>query len=240
MTMRITRILGVGLLALATLSSTSRAGELTYGSVSNNEINAFPFGGNYQNGFGATEYQQVYNASEFGSGVFAINSVTYFNGFFASTLADGTYTVSISTTSAAVNGLSTNMASNIGADNETIFSGSLPSSLAVGAPLTFALATPFDYNPANGNLLVDIQISGVTNDSVAGFYSQSGDFGNLSSRMTNGSTDPGTSYGLVTQFTFTPSVVPEPGTLGMATIALVVAGGYVRHRRQKGAKAGSC
>ena len=135
MTMRITRILGVGLLALATLSSTSRADELTYGSVSANEVNAFPFGGNYQDGFGATEYQQVYNSSEFGSGAFAMNSVTFFNGFFASTLANGTYTISISTTSAAVNGLSTNMASNIGADNETIFSGTLPSTLAADAPL---------------------------------------------------------------------------------------------------------
>ena len=82
-----------------------------------------------------------------------------------------------------------------------------------------------------------MQISGVTNDSVAGFYSQSGDFGNLSSRMTNGSTDPGTSYGLVTQFTFTATAVPEPGTLGMATIALVMGGGYVRRHHRKGAAA---
>jgi hypothetical protein len=240
MTMRITKILVVGLLAFVPLSSTVRAGTLTYGSVSANEVNAFPFSGGYQTGFGATEYQQVYNGSQFGPGVFAINSLTFFNGFFASTLSDGTYTVSVSTTSAAINGLSTNMASNIGADNETIFSGTLPSTLAAGAPLTFTLATPFDYNPANGNLLVDMQISGVTNDSVAGFYSQSGDFGNLSSRMVNGSAAPGTSYGLVTQFTFTGAAVPEPSTLALATIALVFGGGYVRHRRRTGAAAQSC
>ncbi len=240
MTTRITRMLVVGLLTFVALSSTVRAGQLTYGSVSAGETNAFPFSGNYQVQFGSTEYQQVYNGTEFGSGVFAINSVTFFNGYLNSTLADGSYTLSISTTSAAVNGLSTNMASNIGADNATFFNGALPTTLDAGAPLTFTLATPFDYNPANGNLLLDMQIKGVTNDSVAIFSAQDGDFGNLSSRMVNGNADPGVSFGLVTQFTFTGAAVPEPSTLGMAIIAIVFAGGFVRVRRRKEATAQSC
>ena len=231
---RIARVFGVSLLLMSALTSASRGGDITYGNASLGEVNTYPFGGSYQTVWEATEYQQVYSGTQFGSGVFAINSVSFFNGPNASALADGTYVISISTTSAAVGALDSNMGNNIGADNETFFSGSLPTSVAPGALLTFTLATPFNFNPANGNLLLDFQISGVTSFSSPVFASQNGDFGTLSSRMVNGLASNTTGWGLVTQFNFTGSSTPEPSTLTMAAIALVGVGAFARyHRRQR-------
>jgi MYXO-CTERM domain-containing protein len=232
MARRFARTLGVGLLALAALSSTSRGSVLTYGSFAAGAPNPFPFGGFYQNGEGANRYQQVYDGTQFGSGVFAINSVTFFNSNAASTLADGNYIISLSTTSALVNGLSTKMATNVGPDNEAIFNGTLPATIAANARLTFALATPFVYNPANGNLLLDIQIRGVTNDSNGSFVTEY-NFGTLSSRMVNGNAG-GTAYGLMTRFDYGSTTVPEPGTLWIWAVIVVAAGGLAR-RRRKGA-----
>ena len=115
------------------------------------------------------------------------------------------------------------MANNVGPDNQTFFAGSLPTSVAANAPLTFSLGTAFDFNPANGSLLLDFQISNVTLGYPGLFVAQNGDFGNLSSRMVNGDASGTTGFGLVTQFGY----VPEPGTFFMATIALVAVGGIV-------------
>jgi hypothetical protein len=230
---RITRVLGVGLLLMSALTSASRGGTITYGNTSLGEVNTFPFGGSYQTVWEATEYQQVYSGTQFGSGAFAINSVSFFNGPNVSALADGTYVISISTTPAAVGALDSNMANNIGADDETFFNGTLPSSVGAGGLLTFTLATPFNYNPANGNLLLDFQISGVTSLSSPLFASQNSDFGTLSSRMVNGLASNTTGWGLVTQFNFTGASVPEPPTLPMAVIAIVSVGAFARHHRRQ-------
>jgi hypothetical protein len=211
-------VLGLGLIVLVAFSPSSQGGTITYGNIDSGESNAYPFGGIYQTVHGANRYQQVYDGTQFGSGVFAIKSVTFFNGPSLSFLPDGTYDISISTTTASVGSLDPNMANNVGADNQTIFGGSLPTSVAANAPLTFSLGGAFNYNPANGNLLLDFQISGVTLGYPGLFVAQNGDFGNLSSRMVNGNVTGTTGFGLVTQFGY---AVPEPGTLSMATIALV-------------------
>jgi hypothetical protein len=234
MARHIARILGVGLLAWSALSSASRASVLTYGSVTTGAPNQYPFAGVYQDEDGGDRYQQVYDGTQFGSGAVAINSVTFFGANVASNLADGNYYITLSTTSALVNVLSTNMASNVGPDSAPIFNGTLPSTLAANAPLTFTLATPFMYNPANGNLLLDIQINGVTNDSNASFVGQDGGFGTLSSRMVNGDATGTTGYGLVTQFNYGPAAVPEPGALCVWTVIVVAMGGLARQRCRTG------
>jgi PEP-CTERM motif len=228
---RLTGILGIVCLALAVLAPTSRGGSVTYGDVTLGETNAFPFSGNYFDFFGGTGYQQVYAGAQFGAGVFPTNSVTFFNGSMASSLADGAYIISLSTTTAAVGALDANMAKNVGADNQIIFDGSLVSTVAANAPLTFTFSAPFDYNPAEGNLLLDFQISGVTNESFAGFAAENGEF-LTSSRMVNGSAKGTTGFGLVTQFVFNSAAVPEPGTLGMAVIGIVVLAIFHRCRRR--------
>jgi uncharacterized protein (TIGR03382 family) len=232
MSHRFASCLCAALLSLA-LVPAGRAGELTIGNVNSGEFNAFPFSGSYQDTFGADRYQQVYNSFLFGANQVSISSITFYAaGSHFGPNADGTYTLSLSTTAASVNGLDTNMANNVGLNDETFFSGTLPAyPSASGGPMTFTIASPFLYDPSAGNLLLDIQISGVTNDSNAAFVSQSGDFGTDSSRMVNGGASPGTSYGLVTTFGLGTTSVPEPGSLTLAMIGLVAVAGLSRRRR---------
>jgi len=78
-------------------------------------------------------------------------------------VSSGTYTISLSTTSASVNGLSTNLANNIGADNVILFNGTLPA--IAGGQLDISLSGSFLYNPSAGNLLLNV----VSNDVCCGF-----------------------------------------------------------------------
>jgi hypothetical protein len=221
------RYAGAGLLAVA-LAPGAR-GDVTIGNVNSVEGNNFPFGGSYQDLAGANRYQQVYARALIG-GPTEIISVSFYaqgNGLNA----DGTYTLSLSTTSAPVNGLDTNMAHNLGPVVDTFFSGTLPAyPAAAGDLLTFTLTTPFLFDPGAGNLLLDVQLSGVTNDSSAPFVSQNGDFGTESSRMVNGGATNTSSWGLVTTFGTAP--VPEPGSLGLCLVGLATAGGVAWRRRR--------
>jgi hypothetical protein len=74
-----------------------------------------------------------------------------------------------STTTRSVAGLSATFAENIGADNTLVFSGTL--NWATGNlpgpgntrqfDVVFPFTTPFLYDPAAGNLLLDIRLSGI-------------------------------------------------------------------------------
>ena len=110
-----------------------RAGSVTFGDPNLGEANAFPFSGIYYDASGATRYQQVYAGAQFGAGVFAVNSITFFNGSVPANLADGTYIISLSTTAAVVGALDSSMANNVGSDNQVIFDGSLVSTLGTSA-----------------------------------------------------------------------------------------------------------
>jgi hypothetical protein len=111
------------------------------------------------------QYQQIYAANAF-SGLTQINSLTFFRIFAAaaggtSTILAGNYRVSLSTTTKAVNGLSTNLSSNIGANNTLIFTGNL-GTMSTTPSFTINASTPFVYNPAAGNLLLDIVVTNQT------------------------------------------------------------------------------
>ncbi len=201
-------------------------------------VNCFPFtcynllDSNTGNPYPSTRYQQVYAASNFVSGPIAINRLSFFlsPSYTAGPLNTGTYTIALSTTTAAVNGLSSTFASNLGADN-TIFGvfnlgGSAPSTL------TFTGAT-FNYDPSLGNLLLDVQASitaGSTAASVstsyyearyedaAGAFSRQHNFGTIFDNT-----------GLVTEFGFVQ--VPEPSSYALLAAGLAVMGLVARRRR---------
>ena len=116
--------------------------------------NCSPFGC-----YAGTRYQQVYSASQF-PGPFTINDITFYDsvGSEYSTTAPGTYKFHFSTTSKAVDALDTTFANNVGIDDSVfaVWTGGgsdFPSFTVTG--------TPFNYNPVNGNLLLDIFISSV-------------------------------------------------------------------------------
>jgi len=191
--------------------------------------NCYPFGcaanslpSDPSNNWG-TEYQQVYASTDF-SGPITISSLSFYHHnatVFGTGLNTGTYTISLSITSNAVNGLDLTTLSNNFTNplsTEVVFTGTLPASVAFGSQLNFIL-TPFVYDPSLGNLLLDI----VSNDAAHSgentyLDANNGDFGSISSRAANGAGATGfDSYGLVTGF----DEVPEPGSLVLFGAALL-------------------
>ncbi len=174
-------------------------------SVEGNTGSLVPFSSNNE------RYQQVYAASEFGAipagGAFitAIAFRVYPDGTSYSATYP-TLQVNLSTTSKAPDGLSTTFANNVGADDTIVFTGSVPfSTSGIGIPAPFELVvdftTPFWYDPAAGNLLVDIRNSGGGPDTSFDAVYATGDSvsyidGGLTSTSGTAST-----VGLVTRFT---------------------------------------
>lgn len=142
--------------------------------------NVFPFAttsnSTFPDGF---RYQQIYGASEFsaltGPGnikviAFRPDTSALISGVPTALLTQpfGPYIlpnmlVKLSTTSKAVDGLDLTFANNVGADETVVYNGTiaLASAFTGGAPKDFdfviRLTTPFVYDPAAGNLLLDIQ-----------------------------------------------------------------------------------
>jgi hypothetical protein len=204
-----------GLIALAALS---QAAIIIGGPPDPATGNCFPFGCS-----GGTRYQQVYNAAEFG-GPTLITSITFYNTqYFPGSVAPGTYDFYLSTTSKPVDGLDTVMSNNVGGDNAHF-------ALYVGGGSAFpsftVSGTGFAYDPANGNLLVDIFVSNAGGGTVF-LDARNGSGTGATSRMHDfGCCFEG--WGLVTGFNVT--VVPEPSTY--ATFAAGLAGlAFLRRRR---------
>ncbi len=201
------------------------ASSVTIGTY--NGENGFPFGGPYFGNSG-TDYQEAYAGSDF-SGPISITSLDFFLApGVTGDLYSGTYTLSLSVISSNIGSLSSSdLAGNIGADNtvfETVtLSGSAPNML------TFTGA-PFLYNPALGNLLLDISVAGGSDGKGVAFEDNEG-VGTELARYSNFGAGNGEGMGLVTEFDFSPTAIPEPGMLsllGCGLAAVVV--GHLRRR----------
>src|ERR1700676_2907068 len=102
--------------ALVFTGRSSRADTVTFGSA--NTSNCLPFGCAGANFI--SEYQQVYSSSRFGPLPFNIAAISFFNTLGPTQdLTSGIYTISFSTTSAAVGALNSSLglALNLGIDN---------------------------------------------------------------------------------------------------------------------------
>src|SRR5262249_48346431 len=113
----------------------------------------------------------------------------------------------------------------IGADDTQIFSGTLVS-VPFGGSVTLGGGS-FAYDPANGSLLLTVQVSG---GSPGGVHLDSrNDALGIFSRSTNGTNLGTIGFGLVTQFETAPD---PPGIfLGLAGISTLAA--LTRRRRRK-------
>jgi hypothetical protein len=202
--------------------------------------NAWPFN---RGDFGSQRYQQVYAASQFG-GPGLITQIVFRpdatdGQAFTSTLPD--IQIDLSTTSAPDDGLSTTFANNVGADDTVVFARGplMLSSGFTGPPngpkdfdIIITLTTPFFYNPALGNLLLDVRNFGGGSTTYFDAVSPPGDgVSRVFSQNVNdptGVTDPA---GLVTGFV----IVPEPSSVAMLLTGggtlLAWFGGYRRRQR---------
>lgn len=213
--------------AAVALPTSAFAATLTVGAGSNG--NAFPFGVNEL--FGpSTNYQQVYASNQF-AGPMAITALQFRKSHGGNSLARGTWALSLSTTDAAVDGLSIVFADNLGSNNTQVFSGELAPNFD-GTLLTFNFSQAFNYNPGQGNLLLDLQIPDINEaESPVFFLADSGNAIGVYSRMHNfgGGFD---GFGLQTGFTFTTgNAVPEPATWAMMIAGFGLVGGAMRRRQ---------
>jgi hypothetical protein len=218
-------------------------------NVEGSDNNGFPFwpvGANPP----SMRYQQVYASSEFASLLPAGALITHiaFRGdapAAAFSVTIPSVQVNLSTTTASPDGMSTTFANNVGPDDMVAFGPApLPMRTPYGSlspgPKPFdaviTLDTPFYYNPARGNLLLDVRSIGgntiisldaqdLLGDAIGRQYS-SVSSGNLNSPTAS---TMRTSLGLVTQFMFEP--VPEPATFTLVcfcALASVINGRRLR------------
>ena len=139
-------------------------------------------------------------------------------------------------------GLSTTFDDNVGADAMVVWSGPITYGSAntgpVGGPRNFDIimtfTTPFLYDPSMGNLLVEFRSTGLF--APVAFDQQSA-IGDSVSFISGGIDSPTANFvitgGLVTQFTFSPTAVPEPATLMLMGTGLVGVAAIVKRRKSK-------
>jgi len=148
-----------------------------------------------------------------------------------------TLEIRMSTTSRTVDGLSPVFGDNIGADETTVFAGTIqwsafhhPGATVEPFDLRIALQQPFFYRPSMGNLLVDFTVSSSAIQSELDAWSRSGD--PVSSVFGSSTAPSGTasSLGLVTYFV--GNIVPEPSSFAIALIGIAVFA-FMRRRRKQ-------
>jgi len=196
-------------------------GSLTVGNVDLTAGNCIPFLCNTTNFYlnvpvSNVDYQQVYGAGAF-AGPTSISSLTLYYAPWRggpSLVISGTYSVYLSTTSAAVNALDgNNLANNRGGD--WTFFGTFATGTDTNPQITISGA-PFSYDPSQGNLLVEIfGLGQVVTGNVQGQngYMQVDTDGTIMSRAVEYST-----------------VVPEPGMLVMFGSGVLGLAGMVRRK----------
>lgn len=184
--------------------------------------------------FGAVErYQQVYNSDLFAEPV-NISSIQFRSPETASLTAN-VYQIRVSTSVNSVNSLSSTFANNVGADVVLYETKSFTGTINAGD--LYGFTGSFDYNPALGDLLIDItRISGTAQPlwspynalpaHTLGEYSRAYSFSGTTTGVTN------SNYGNHTYFTTNAlAPVPEPASLAIWGIGAV--GGALVARRRK-------
>jgi hypothetical protein len=180
-----------------------------------NGPNGFPFGVNPEGiHYGpGNEYQQIYSASSF-DGPMIITAIAFASANQMENVpgpANYNFRLGLGVTSVSPAAPLANFSAN--GQTMQVFNGALSAVLTDtnNFDLIITLATPFLYDPAGGNLLLDVVLNldstGSTKFFVAG---NSPDVGRVFQFAGNGGTEAEPHYGLLTQFV--TKDIPEPNT----------------------------
>ena len=225
------RIAGLVTIAAVLCAPTAFAEPITIGGA--NATNEFPFGRVTYVG----EYQQIYASSSF-SDPFNITQLAFRTGTSFPEPLTSTFNLSLGTTATSPTAPGNNYAANRRADLTPVFSGTVtvPSTGSGSFDFIVPLATAFLYDPAVGNLLLDVFVIHNNLRQATGFVAGIGSsfgVGRVFNGAGFGPPAAGPNEGLLTQFSDT-APVPEPATLTLVGAALVgVAGDRWRRRKRQ-------
>jgi hypothetical protein len=199
-----------------------------------NDSNFGPFFDN------SVRYQQVYSASQFPASTVPLE-ITGISFRPDGSVIDASLTlifsvqIDLATTSATPGTLSTTFADNIGADNQTVFNSFVfmhaPVTGPAGGPKDFTVTfsiNPFIYNPAAGNLLIDVRAfeSGGGISAFLDAEAGSSFTAHVDAPSIGAASGDFFGTGLVTQFQFT--AVPEPSTRVLFLLGALLFGVGIR------------
>ncbi len=197
-------------LALALLTALPAAGDIVIGPMHVSTGNYIPFDPVPGSGPYPMDYQQIYNHEVF-PGRTTITSVGFESVTGTSPDESFDLTVGLGTAATTLTTPSAQFADNKGPDFTTVFSGIIKTT-GMGNIDPFDLViptTPFTYDPAKGDLLLDIVLH-TTPTGGFGPTMTASDTPDISRIFTySGTTQTQVSYGLTTRF----GTVPEPGAV---------------------------
>jgi len=217
-----TNIIKVGLAALCLGLGVAPVQALVIGEA--DDVNGMPFGGNV----GGYYYQQIYSAGAF-DGPISIDTISFYNSLLpGGQPRSGPFALFLSTTDLDVASFDTTNGVDypwFDASFTEVFNGEAPA--VADGRLVFDLTAGFDYDPAQGNLVLTVREFSLSQDSGL-FLDVDENDGLTNSRFYSYPYD--WNQGLVTGFNDTAAAVPEPASWALMIGGFALAGGALRRR----------
>lgn len=231
------------ILLASAMTAGSIAAQVTVGTPGAGQGTTYPFG----QSAGFTKFQEFLAASYF-TGPININAVTFYRTTGTTgTFQQGTFSLYLNTTTTtlASYNFSNPGANEVLANRRLIGTVTIPNATTTAPTLTFAGGGTFNYNPAAGNLLIDVDFTPIGSQFATGratFDTFTDPVGNQSNLLATAS-DPNVPFGntasargsgLVATFGVA-TVVPEPSSVVLMTAGLAGVLVAARRRRRKSA-----